>query len=320
MVLLEGLNYDYSGQERTFLKDKVGVGSTTLKVDNTEGFADDDYLVIDAGKETAEIIRINATVASNDTLTITATKFVHQENAKVFRLPYNQMKFYECATVDGTYVLISGATVEMTFATKYTNFTGGTADYYYKRVFYNATSTAVSPIAEANYWQTTDEELYITPAELRTVLQFDENDYPTKEDMRFLIKVAMKKIALDLDTSNVNILFLGTLLLSKSFVLRGLASRSVSKGYVHVNAEGRTITKAYQELVLDAENTTQEYKEFVIANNRTEAQSTQFMDDTTMINSWTRSEIIAMMQGQTNAVDFQYGYRNNFWFGRRSSP
>ena len=55
----------------------------------------------------------------------------------------------------------------------------------------------------------TDEELNVTPEELRTFLQYDENDYPNKADMRFLIKVAEKRITLDLDSSNENILFIG---------------------------------------------------------------------------------------------------------------
>jgi len=320
MVLLEGLNYDYSGQETSFLIEKIGIGETTLQVDNTEGFTDDDYLILDPGNEICEIVRINAVVSSNQSLTITATKFAHEANVKVYRTPYNKMHFYESSTATGTYSLIVGSETEMTFATKHTNFSGGTAGYYYKRIFYNDTSSATSLLSDTVYWQTDDEELYITPEELRIMLQFGENDYPNKEDLRFIIRVAMKKITLDLDTSNENILFIATMLLAKTYTLRGLASRSVSKGYVHINAEGRSITKAYQELVLAAENTFQEYKEFIVANNRTEAQSTQFMDDTTMINSWTRAEIIGMMQGQTNAVDFQYGYRNNFWFGRRSSP
>jgi len=164
-----------------------------------------------------------------------------------------------------------------------------------------------------------DEELYVTPLELRTYLQYDTNDYPTEEDMRFYIKFSMKRLALDIDSSDENILFIATLLFAKYQVLRGLAARSIKTGYVQVNAEGRTITKAYQEFVLDAENSYQEYKEFLLSVGRQEAMSTNFMDDTSIVSSWTRNDIIAVMNGTSNALDDQYGYRYNYFWRRRSS-
>ena len=89
MTLLEGLNYDFSGQERTFILEPVGKGNTTLKVDNTAGLANNDYLVINPGSEISEIVKIGATVAANTVLTISATKFNHSTKEKVYRLPYN---------------------------------------------------------------------------------------------------------------------------------------------------------------------------------------------------------------------------------------
>ena len=153
--------------------------------------------------------------------------------------------------------------------------------------------------------------LYATEDELRRYLQFDINDYPSMEDMRYFIKIAMINVDLDLDTSNTNLLFIATLLQGRYLVMKALASRSISKGYVQVNAEGRTITKAYQEFVLDAENSLQEYKEFLLRNGRREATSTNFLDDTSLIDDYTREDIINIMTGVTDGEDFQhrYGYR-----------
>jgi len=160
-----------------------------------------------------------------------------------------------------------------------------------------------------------DEELYLTPVELRTFLQYDENDYPNKEDMRFMIKLSMKKIALDLDSSDENILFIATLLLAKTNILRSLATRSIRTGYIQVNAEGRTITKAYQEFVLDAENSLQEYKEFILSVGRVESISTNFMTKNE-ISSYTREQIIDMMNGTTNAEQAQYGRKYDYFWRR----
>ena len=107
------------------------------------------------------------------------------------------------------------------------------------------------------------------------------------------------------------------LLLGRSYIMRALATKSVSKGYIQVNAEGRTITKAYQELVLEAENTLQEYKEFIMNTTRREATSTQFLDDTSVIDSWTRQDIINIMNGVSDGEDFQRTYDLSFYWSRR---
>jgi len=321
MVLLSGKNYDFSGQEISLLTVATTVGVTSIKLENTEGLADDDYLLINPGTEISEVIKIGAAVSSNTDLTVSALKFAHRKDSKVYRLAYNQMKFYESDAEGGTYAAIVGATVDMDFAKNQTNYEYPTATegYYYKRTFYNETTLVESAIANSIPWQTDEEELYATPEELQMFLQFDNNDYPSKYDMRFFIKISQIKLGLDLDSSSTNVLFIGTLLLAKAYILRGLATRAVSKGYIQVNAEGRNITKAYQELVLEAENVTQEYKEFILANGRREATSTNFYDDTTQIDSLTRQDIINIMTGESNVEDYQRGYRFSYFNRRRPS-
>lgn len=306
MVLLRGLNYDFSGQQNSILTHEIGKGQTTLRVENSEGFSDDDYIVIDPYTEKAEIIRINDTVSDTKSLTITATKFVHAAKSKFYRLPYNQMRFYSCAEVSGTYTLIASSETEMTLSDVYTvyNYAAGTSALYYKRTFYNSTSLVESDITVTSYWQTSDEELYVTPSLLRSYMQLMPNDYPTDTDLWNFIRIAQDKFTLDVSTTNSIIKRLAVLFLSKSFVLRGLATKSVAKGYVTVNAEGRQITKAFQELVLEAENTEEEYKMFILNNARMEATSTNFMSDSTIIDSETRQEYIDNMNGTQNAMDY----------------
>jgi len=310
MTLLRGLNYDYSGQEKSFLTAAPAAAAVSITVENTEGFADNDYIIIAPGTEKAEIVQVNAAVSSDTSITVTALKFAHSINDKIFRTNYNQMKFYESSDND-TYAAIAGSTTEMNFSDKYTNYdyTSATSDYYYKRTFINEETAAESDIALSEAWQPDAEDLYVTPEELRTFLQFDEQDYPNPTDMRFFIKIAMKKVTLDVDTSNDNILFIATLYLSKSYVLRGLATKSVGKGYIQVMSEGRTITKSYQELVLAAENVFQEYKEFILSTTRQEVTSTNFFTDTTLVDSLTREDIINLLNGVNNVTDYQADYR-----------
>jgi len=323
MVLLRGLNYDYSGQQTTQIAVALYSGSgSSISLDNSEGFVINDYMVINPQEETAEIVKI-ATVPNATTVTTTATfDFAHAINENIYRLPYNQMIFYESASATGTYTTISsGSTVEMSFADIYTTteYEESTSDYYYKRIFKNETTGSVSSITLSQYWQVTDEELYITPEEVRVILQFGPNDPPSPNDMRTIIKLAQDKVDLDLNTTTAVIRRIAAFLLSKSYILRSLATKTLSKGYITINAEGRSITKAYQELVLEAENTFQEYKIFIINNgNRNEVTKTDFMDDTSIIDGDTRRQIIDILTGTQNILDYDSAYRTLYGRKRRT--
>lgn len=160
------------------------------------------------------------------------------------------------------------------------------------------------------------EELLVSEREMRQFLQFDYGDYPTQNDITFFIRLSGKKIKLDIESDNEDINFIATLLLTKSFILRGLATKSLSKGYIQATAEGRTITKAYQELVLEAENVYQEYKEFIVANGRREAARTNFLTNNSEISPITRQEIINIMNGVTNAENSELARRFDYFWRR----
>lgn len=309
MSLLKGLNFDYSGQESTVLTAEIGNGSVTVKVLNIAGFSADDYILINPKTETAEILLISSGTGT-DTLTVSASSFKHSPGEKVYRLPFNQMKFYKASSADGSYSAISGATVDMMYQDNWTRFdygSGSSADYY-KRTFYNENSGAESDISLADYWQTSDEELYITPQELRSLMQFTENDFPRGSDMVEQIKLAQRKIGLDVSSSNPDVLFIATFLLSKAYVLKALASRSLSKGYITVNVEGRSITKAYQELVLESENVMQEYYTFINTQLTSEVSMTTYIGD--VVDADTLQDIKDRLYGINNAISQQ---SNSYW-------
>lgn len=315
MVLLCGSNYDYANQQSSIVS--VSSSSTTLTVQNTEGFTNGDYILINPGSETSEITKVNATISSNTAMTVTTLKFTHAIGEMIYRLPYNQMKFYECSTATGTYAYVTSSAIEMTYSMPYTNYnyTTGNKDYYWKRTFYNSTTTTESDIALADYWQTNDEYQTITPTVLRVFLQFDTEDFPNDKDMEILIDIARRQVTLDVSTSNVDILYIANLLMSKVLILRALATKSVAKGYVTVNVQGRAITKAYQEFVLEAENTYEEYQTFIRRNLTSEVSKTDFMTDSDYVAPEVRQEMLDTMQGTSNAM-YLSSYSRIF-YGRR---
>ncbi len=316
MVLLKGLNYDYSAQPKSMLSDPIGAGQTTLLLDNTEGLETDDYIVIDPLTENSEIRRIS-TITDKRTLELaSAVNFRHSADLIIFKLPYNQMRFYYSSSADGTYTLID--TIDMSYATLFTTleYPTGTNAQYFKRTLYNETTAVESEIAEADYFQSGVDSNYITTQELRAFCLLGVQDYPLDPELKMFIDLAELRMTLDTDSANPGFLKLASLMLSKSFALRALAVKSVAKGYVTVNIEGRQITKSFQELVLEAENTYSEYRALIRENTASaEATSTKFMNDTTVIDAATRREFIDLWTGTQNAID--YNDTVNFKYGRK---
>jgi hypothetical protein len=316
MVLLRALNYDFAGQPSSYFIAEAKAGNKTLSIANNGAFTTDDYVLIDPYTDIAEIVKISSTTLNTGLIFTTGLKFDHKVTSKLYKMPYNQIKYYSSSSATGTFTEIVSSTTDMDYRDIFTPFNASTTDTYFKRTFYNATTDVESDVGLSDYWQTNDEFLMITPQELRTLLQFGENDYPNEADMRTFIKTAQLQFALDCTSSNNSINFIGIFMLSKYYVLRALATKSVSKGYVTINAEGRQITKAYQELVLEAENTYEEYKSFLKNNLQSEATSTQPMAHSGTIDSELILTYKDMMTGVENATIMQRDIRNIAGYNR----
>jgi len=314
MVLLRGTNYDFSAQQKTTFGADAAAAATSITVKNSEGFLVDDYIVITPKNEQSEIVRVTA-VTDDTTLAVTALKFAHVTDIAMYRLPYNRMRFYSSATATGTYALIAGSERDMSYADDFTTFgyAAGTSALFYKRTFYNTTTTTESAIAEADYFQTSEEELYLTPEEFRSLMQIDPEDCPPEDQLRTIMRLAQDRVELDISTSNKSILRIAMFLKSKVALLAALAIKSIAKGYITVNIEGRQITKAHQEFVLESENVNNEYMVFINSNLTQEVTKTNFLLDTSLISSVTRQQVLDLQQGTQNVADID----NTRYTGRR---
>jgi len=313
MVLIKGLNYDISNQQKTFLTGDIHSGDTVLFVDNTAGFNADDYIVMNPFNEVTEIVQVSS-VNPTELVLVSAIQFNYSEKDRVYATPFNQMRFYSCATPDGTYVLIT--TVDITHDQPFTDYeyAAGTVDLYYKRTFYNESTTTESDIGLSDYFQTSIDNTYVTAEEMMIYLQLT-NGVIELTDLREIIKLATLKITLDVPSSNVNILKIASFLLSKHLILNALAAKAIMTGYITATVEGRTVTKSHTELKKDAESAVVEYNEFLIANARTEVSKTGYMDE---VSADTRQEIINIMTGSQDSLDFQNNYFYSYGIrGRR---
>ena len=313
-VLLRGKNYDIGSQPNSTVKTAALAAGIALVLENTEGFVANDYIVLNQGKETAEIIKIT-TVTNATTLVIPALKFAHAVGEQVYKTPFNQISFYESENSDGTYTIIAGSTKVMEYSELYTEYLDATGDldYYFKAVYVNETTAAVSDIALAQYWQISDDNLPITVDQLRIIMQFDQEDI-SPEDFYEIIKVAMIKVDADVSSSNQNLKMYAALLWGRYMALRALASKAVSKGYVSATVEGRTITKNRTDIDAEATVAKEDYLLFIRNQFTSEVTRTNFLDNAELVDPDTRAEYIGIMTGLQNAIDenyrFSYGLRD----------
>ena len=89
-----------TGAKYSYLSSNYASGIGSIILTNSNGFADNDYILLgEWGSETSEIIKVTTVTAATHTLTLaTNTKFSHSESTKITIIKYNQVKFYQTAT------------------------------------------------------------------------------------------------------------------------------------------------------------------------------------------------------------------------------
>lgn len=119
--------------------------SVSLTIDNNSGLANADYVLIeDVSTSRAEIAKINAAVTAGTIIQVDTLKFPHNVGVKVYKIGYNQIKFFHSATVAGIKTLLGSATdldVDDEF-TEYVDSVNGAGYAFF--ALYNSTTTAQS--------------------------------------------------------------------------------------------------------------------------------------------------------------------------------
>lgn len=119
--------------------------SVSLTIDNNSGLANADYVLIeDVSTSRAEIAKINAAVTAGTVIQVDTLKFPHNVGVKVYKIGYNQIKFFHSATVAGIKTLLGSATdldVDDEF-TEYVDSVNGAGYAFF--ALYNSTTTAQS--------------------------------------------------------------------------------------------------------------------------------------------------------------------------------
>lgn len=119
--------------------------SVSLTIDNNSGLANADYVLIeDVSTSRAEIAKINAAVTAGTIIQVDTLKFPHNVGVKIYKIGYNQIKFFHSDTVAGIKTLLGSATdldVDDEF-TEYVDSVNGAGYAFF--ALYNSTTTAQS--------------------------------------------------------------------------------------------------------------------------------------------------------------------------------
>lgn len=144
--------------EKSYLSLATSAGVTALPLKNTDRFAANDRIMIgEMGREKTELVTVSAN-ASATSLTIGATVFPHSADDPVYRLRFDQIKFYRSTTgINGSYPVQSTQDMDVDNENLTTTYIAAddAAGYYYKISYYNSISTIESafsdPVLVAGY-------------------------------------------------------------------------------------------------------------------------------------------------------------------------
>lgn len=135
-------------QEVATLRLPVTAGTDkTLTLDNNSELVNADFVLVeDVATGRAEIAAINQAVTAGTTIRVDTLKFPHAVGVKIYRLKYNQIKFYRAATVAGSKTQL-GSTTALDVDDEFTEYvdTVNSTGYAFFTLFNSATS------AESDY-------------------------------------------------------------------------------------------------------------------------------------------------------------------------
>jgi len=212
---------DYALGELGILDGKIATGVSSINLVNADGFATDDYILIgEIGGERSEIAQVQS--VSSQTLTLTgALSFAHDNKSKVYKLKYNQVKFYEDDTVLAT------TTLKSDYFTAESQSISSEKDYSIS--FYNSTSATESPRGEEiagteNLLCTVGDLLQYESSELLGRKILDKIDIATREIRAKFI--TQEQTITDLSTRNKERLRTPTALLALYYLFVELIKKA----------------------------------------------------------------------------------------------
>ena len=138
--------------EKTFITSDSLAATESILVKNNDRFADTNRILIGKmGHNRSEIGVIDEAIVAGQTIAVTALVFPHNADDPVYKLDFDQVRFYRSTTgISGTYSLVSTQAMDVDNANKITVYDDptGLGSYYYKVAYYNSVSDTESPLSD----------------------------------------------------------------------------------------------------------------------------------------------------------------------------
>ena len=188
--------------EISYLATDATANAGTFTVDNVNGLAANDYIVVEkVGTETAEIVKIASILGQVITLSANTT-FAHTERTQIQKILYNQRKFYRATSKTGTYSLLAGGTktieVDRPDGTFFED-SEGLSTSYYKATYYNSTTLQETSLDDCVAAGGNDSDHYTSIYAIRSQAGFEESygisdekvsDYRDEAESEFESRIA----------------------------------------------------------------------------------------------------------------------------------
>jgi phage gp36-like protein len=129
--------------------------SVTLTLENNDGLANTDYIVIGyEGSELCELAQINQAISGATAVRVATLKFNHQAGEPIVKYRYNQRKFYGATSQTGSYTHLSSYGSPKTMQVDdpqgtIFEYDGDEGYTYFKSTYVNSATSEESDIAEA---------------------------------------------------------------------------------------------------------------------------------------------------------------------------
>lgn len=150
-MIITAFNPSTDSLEKTYLSQYLASGATALIVKNNDRFATTQAVLIgEMGEERSELNTTSGITGKNSITIDVATNFNHNADDPVYKLEYNQVKFYKSATLTGTYTVLATVDIDVDNhdkVTRYDDATALTTDYY-KIQYYNSETTVTSELSD----------------------------------------------------------------------------------------------------------------------------------------------------------------------------
>lgn len=244
------------GPQQTYSTAAVAASATTTTVENSTGFAANDYVVFgNIGEEKTEIVLLTSAANITTIGHTTGPVFAHPVRTRISEIKYNQAEVYRATSETGSYSLI--ATVDLTLDEETTVYddTDGTSTSWYKIRFKNEQATTYSDYSVAiegiGY---DDDSLYSITEEILNEFGDPEAKEVSRTRIRKLLNYAVRKIV-------VKIIALypdyrrnyTTQALTSGTATYTLPTRFLGFSRVDVNYNGSTATDAYKVEIFEDE-------------------------------------------------------------------